>query len=372
MRKENCDDFQRLTCQTTIQAEKDGYYAFEETVFWGEKGGALPDEGTINGLPVLDLKWEGNTLWHKVDGTLSDPISMIVDPEVRLTNTAIQSALHLLDGYYRKRGSVIIAIGVHPDHQWYEVDEKNLTDQDLAEAQAYMNQAIYDQVPVSFSYVEGKDFPDPDYQDFDFVRLVRFGDLDEQPCSTPHLNHTGQIGSFVILDKENTSRGTRILVSCNRAADHKLQASYQQLKAIQQALRCKEDELVDRVQTLVDGEKKQKDEIAKLQAQLSQYQAADLAQSTDHVHVLEGLDGGALRSLGQSLLSQISDSRILLSEKEGKCSLLIVSADNKARDILATLKEDLPVRGGGSPQLVNGQVDQPLSAVQEALSKLSF
>lgn len=68
------DDFEKLTCTMKIKEVRDGYYAFDQTVFYSEKGGQLVDRGTINGLPVVDLKWDGETLYHKVDGELHNPI----------------------------------------------------------------------------------------------------------------------------------------------------------------------------------------------------------------------------------------------------------------------------------------------------------
>ena len=68
------DNLLNLSCDTTITTEKDGYYTFAETVFYGEKGGMPGDKGTINGLEVIDLKWEDDVLYHKVDGTLQNPI----------------------------------------------------------------------------------------------------------------------------------------------------------------------------------------------------------------------------------------------------------------------------------------------------------
>ena len=55
-----------------------------------EKGGMPSDKGTINGLEVLDLKWDGDTLYHKVNGELSNPIHMEVDLLTRHNNTIVQ------------------------------------------------------------------------------------------------------------------------------------------------------------------------------------------------------------------------------------------------------------------------------------------
>ena len=49
----NYDDFLKLTLDTRIKTVRDGWYAFEDTVFYGEKGGALADEGEINGQKAV-------------------------------------------------------------------------------------------------------------------------------------------------------------------------------------------------------------------------------------------------------------------------------------------------------------------------------
>ena len=83
----NYDNFLNLTMDTRIRECRDGWYAFEDTVFYGEKGGALADRGTINGREVLELRWEGDTLWHRVEGELSDPVRLEVDRLTRWNNT---------------------------------------------------------------------------------------------------------------------------------------------------------------------------------------------------------------------------------------------------------------------------------------------
>ena len=360
------DDFWRLTTDTKIAQEKDGAYTFEDTVFWGEKGGMPGDTGTINGLPVTDLFWEDGELWHCVDGKLMDPIHMEVDEDTRLTNTAAQSALHLFDGYFHRQGHIMIAVGVHEGNQWFEVDRGEFTEEEMADMQAYINQAIRDAVPLSLEYMKGEEYPDPDYQQLDTVRVVRYGDLDEQPCGTPHLHNTVEIGSFVLLEQEKTTRGVRVHVVIGPAVGRALKEKYDLLRTLERKLKVSEKELVERVSAMLDNERQQKDHIKELEEALAAAKAKTLAASSDSVICLPASDAAMLRNIGQKLVSEEKCSKILLAEKQGGCALVFVSVEGKARDWLALVKDAGQVRGGGSPQLVNGQ--SALSA--EELAKI--
>lgn len=363
------DDFWRLKTDTIIAKEKDGAYTFEDTVFWGEKGGMPGDSGTINGFPVTDLFWEHGELWHRVDGKLTDPIHMEVDEDTRLTNTAAQSALHLFDGYFRRLGHIMIAVGVHEGNQWFEVDRGEFSEEEMADMQAYINQAIRDAVPLSLEYVKGEDYPDPDYQQFDTVRVVRYGDLDEQPCGTPHLHNTVEIGSFVLLEQEKTTRGVRVHVVIGPAVGRALKEKYGLLRILERKLKVSEIELVDRVTAMLENERQQKDHIKELEEALSAAKAKTLSTSSDLVVNLPASDAAMLRNIGQKLLSEENCSKILLAEKQGGCALVFASVEGKARDWLASVKDAGQVRGGGSPQLVNGQSSLPMKELAEIVRK---
>lgn len=364
------DDFRRTSCVTRIKDQKDGWYAFEETVFYGEKGGMPSDKGTINGQPVTGLRWDGDTLYHQVEQPLQDPIAMQVDEEERVMNTAIQSALHVLDGYYAKLGRKIIAIGVHPDNQWYEVDDKNLPEGHLDEVQHFMNQVILHSQKVSFHYMKGSEYPDPEYAKYDEVRLVQIGDLNTQPCGTLHVNETSEIQCFAVLYAEKTARGTKIYVACSFAAVNRLRQAALTEQKLCHLLSGTRDTLADSVQNLQETGRKLKKDLEAAHKELAAFQAEKLLADPEPVMVLEHTDAGMLRSISQALMGKTSSLKMLAAAGEGGVSFAIVSPEGNARTLMDAVKQKIEVTGGGSPKIASGQTAAPLEPVVEILKQL--
>ena len=143
-----------------------------------------------------------------IPGTLQ--LSLIhIYSERRYQNTAVQSALHLLDGYFEAKGLYLSSVGVNPENQWFEVNSKEVNEEMLDAVEKFMNEAIHQEIPCQITYMKGSEYPDVAYHQFEELRLVRFGEINTQPCGTLHVHHTGQIESFTILDHEKTSKGTR-------------------------------------------------------------------------------------------------------------------------------------------------------------------
>lgn len=365
------DNLLNLSCDTTITTEKDGYYTFEDTVFYGEKGGMPGDKGTINGLEVIDLKWEDDILYHKVDGILENPIHMEVDKETRIINTTVQSAYHLLDGYYGKMGLYIVAIGVtSPENQWYEVNSKDLDEKHLEEVQNFMNDTLLQDIPAEFTYYKGSEYPNPKYANHDEVRVVTFGDIDSQPCGTPHVNNVNQIGSFIILGSEKTSRGTRIYTTVSWATNIKLKKYYNLIQELRKTLNGKEDNILENIQSLRNTNKVYKKQIDDLQKELTTYKVNEILQMEDNV-LVDVVDVSLLRPVSQALLNEISSKKILITTSEEITDFSIISPEGKARDIYAAIQESLEASGGGSPKIVTARSSKPKEEIIELLQNLS-
>ena len=360
------DHYKETVLNTVIKEEKDGYYAFEDTIFYGEKGGMPSDKGTINGLEVLDLKWDGDTLYHKVNGELSNPIHMEVDLFTRHTNTIVQSALHIADGFCVKHNFPLGSIGTNPDNIWYEINTE-VGDKTLDELEQYVRQAILDSIDVKISYVAGKDYGDEHYAHFDTVRIIKIGDYDKQPCGTLHVNNTSEIGSFSILSHEKTSRGTRLHCAIGMTSADHLKEVYDEYRKTAVVINPGKDKLSDAAKTLVDNNKALKKELADLKKELLQFQVKAYTALTDKVITIHE-DSSLLRDIAMALVKEISDDRFLISEKDS--SLAIISHDNKARDIFNNLKDELQLNGGGAPFCVTASSKLSHDELLEKLNNL--
>ena len=360
------DHYKETVLDTVIKEEKDGYYCFEDTIFYGEKGGMPSDKGTINGLEVLDLKWDGDTLYHKVNGELSNPIHMEVDLFTRHTNTIVQSALHIADGFCVKHNFPLGSIGTNPDNIWYEINTE-VDEETLKQLEQYVRQAILDSIDVEISYVAGKDYGDEHYAHFDTVRIIKIGDYDKQPCGTLHVNNTSEIGSFSILSHEKTSRGTRLHCAIGMTSADHLKEVYDEYKKTAVVINPGKDKLSDVAKTIVDNNKALKKELADLKKELLQFQVKAYTTSTDKVITIHE-DSSLLRDIAMALVKEISDDRFLISEKDS--SLAIISRDNKARDIFNSLKDDLQLNGGGAPFCVTASSKLSHDELLEKLNNL--
>lgn len=365
------DDYTRTECTTTIRDVKDDWYAFNDTVFYGDKGGMPSDSGTINGQKVDGLKWEGETLWHHVEGApLQDPIVMKVDFELRYAHTVPQTALHILDSYYRRKGMLITSTGCCEDNEYYDLDVAEISPRDWQELQDYINEAIRKDAPIHFHYVKGSDYPDPEYRKFETVRIVEIEGLDEQPCGTPHLNHTSEIGSFVLLDWEHRSKSTvRVYFTAGNVTRWRLVQYYKQLNRLAQMLSTSNEDLEEKAAAVTAANKEYKKQINDLTRSLMEHEAKDYAENPEKVIELTGGDSDRLRPLSQALMHVCTDTKILYAAND-MIDFAIVSRESRAREILEILKPVLNCSGGGSPKIVSGRTSVDLETFKKAVEEL--
>lgn len=279
---------------------------------------------------------------------------MQVDARTRWINTTVQSVFHLLDGYYADKNTKIVEVNADPTNQWYIVDSKRVTPEQLMAVEEWMNEVIHQDIHTTFTYVKGSDYPDPAYRKYPEVRLVHFGDINTQPYGTCHINHTSQIQSFVILGTKRVSAGTKIFIATNLVTNDCLKQDEWKLGQAAKLLSVKEDHVVDGIQKLTVKDKQLKKRVKVLKQELVVFKVKQILAEDQPINQVRIDDAGEMSMLAPQLLRQVKIDKLLVAKLGGQTSFAIISPAGKARDILTKFRALGQINGGGSPKIVTG------------------
>ena len=114
----------------------------------------------------------------------------------------------------------------------------------------------------------------------DRVRVIRIGDFSTELCGGTHLDATGQIGLFKVVNEGAVASGVRRIEAV--AGEDALRHVGQEEAALRESaslLKIPPLELPRRLQKLLDEQKQLEKQLAHLEARLARSRAQDLASS---------------------------------------------------------------------------------------------
>ncbi|MCB0315475.1 MAG: alanine--tRNA ligase, partial [Calditrichaeota bacterium] len=205
-----------------------------ETPFYAESGGQVGDRGKIIGdgfeLEVLDTQKESdhNVCICRAEGDVTltgGPVRAVVDMELRKPTTYNHTATHLLHAALREvLGEHVRQAGslVAPDHLRFDFTHfKKVEPEQLETIERIVNRQIREDYPVRYEYTDfnaakqrgamalfGEKYGD-------VVRVVSIANSPEtapvslELCGGCHVQQTGQIGPFVIVQESSIASGVR-------------------------------------------------------------------------------------------------------------------------------------------------------------------
>jgi len=202
----------------------------------------------------------------------------------------------------------------------------------------------------------------------DEVRVLRMGDFSTELCGGTHVGRTGDIGLFKIVSEGGVASGIRRIEAVTGAsALQYVEDEEIQLERMAQMLSASGGNLVDKLQSLFDRQKKLERELDGLKAKAASAAAGDLASAAQDIGGiklvaarLSGADAKALRDSVDQLKQQLGDSVVLLAgANDGKVSLVAGVSGNalgkvKAGDIVAHVAAQIGGKGGGRPDMAQG------------------
>jgi len=360
----------------------------DRTPFYAESGGQVGDTGTLAAgegrFTVTDTiklagsfhghvgRWNGKPL-HVGAALRGD-----VDGARRQAIVLNHSATHLLHSALRQvLGEHVAQKGslVAPDRLRFDFSHNApVSRADLQRIETLVNDEVRRNVAADVRHMKydeaiafgamalfGEKYGDD-------VRVLKMGDFSTELCGGTHVGRTGDIGLFKITSEGGVASGIRRIEAVTGAgALQHVEDEETQLDKMAQLLSASGGNLVDKLQSLFDRQKKLERELEGLKAKAASAAAGDLAGSARDIGGIKlvaarlaGADAKALRDSVDQLKQQLGDSVVLLAgANDGKASLVAGVSGKalgkvKAGDIVAHVAAQIGGKGGGRPDMAQG------------------
>lgn len=266
-----------------LKEGQEGFILMNQTPFYAESGGQVGDRGIMEGeeglrLQVLDVVKKLDTLHaHRVkvlSGTLQNKavLHMSVDSPRRAALRAHHSATHLLHASLRnilgpsvsQKGSLVT-----PDRLRFDFNSPKAVEfSSLLAVEQLVNEQVRKNTPVVTRIMSQTEAVEKGAMALfgekygDEVRVVSMGEGENttystELCGGTHVNQTGDIGFFKIISESSVSAGVRrIEALAGRAAEEYITAREEVLREAADLLRTAPAQLTERIQSILDKNKK--------------------------------------------------------------------------------------------------------------------
>lgn len=259
---------------TSVPRGEKCFVLMAQSPFFIVGGGQVPDQGwlVINGreTPILQARYINDRIAVQIEAPdelkVGQEVTAIVDATLRTNAMKNHTATHLLQAALMSLfGNQIKQSGslVHPDYLRFDFTyHAPLSQADIELVEQTVNKVICENIPVTTEYTTLKDATNRgviaffgDKYNPEQVRVVQISDISAELCGGTHVNRTGDIGTFKIVEVSSLAAGHRRIVALTGP---KAIAYYQQLyataKTLSQEMSVKTEEIVTQVL-------KQKDEL---------------------------------------------------------------------------------------------------------------
>ena len=387
----------------TVTTGSEALLVLDTTPFYAESGGQVGDRGVISAgtgrFSVTDTVKDGENWLHRgkvIEGQLStgDRVSTVVDLETRDAIRLNHSATHLLHAALRQvlgehvnqRGSLVDSEKLRFDFSHFEAVSKS----ELREIERLVNQQIRQNSPIETEVMDinaakekgamalfGEKYSEE-------VRVLTMGDgFSVELCGGTHAVRTGDIGLFRIVSEQGIASGVRrIEALTGRGALTEVEETDDLLAESASLLKAEKISIAEKIQSLVDQNKKLEKTITDLNRKLASGGGQDLEESAidlgEFKLLVSQLDGAEPKSLPDALdrlKNKLGSGIVVLGTvNEGKVGLIAgVTKDLTDRfnagEVVNQVASQVGGKGGGRPDMARAGGSDP-AALPGALASV--
>jgi misacylated tRNA(Ala) deacylase len=218
------DAYLREFDATVTEVDADGSrVALDRTAFYPTGGGQPHDTGTLGDARVVDVRKEGDAVWHVLEGELpavGAKAHGVVDWNRRHQLMRTHSAMHVLCGViWNEWGKAVTGGNMEPLEARMDFEFDPLPEGFAARVQELVNHEITNDRPIEIAFLaRGTAVEDEDLirtkvnlipESVQEIRIVDIVGLDKQADGGTHVHSTGEIGAFEVVKTESKGRGNK-------------------------------------------------------------------------------------------------------------------------------------------------------------------
>ncbi len=360
------------------------FFACNQTPFYAEAGGQIGDKGKFASQSstgsILDCKKQGKVYIHKaiVDkGSIKtgDVIKMSVEKEKRSAIAIHHSSTHLVHAALRA------VLGDHVQQKGSLVDEnklrfdfshtKPLTKEEITKIEDIVNKEALKNLEVKTELMKLDDALKSGAMALfgekydDDVRVLTMGEnsYSVELCGGTHVNRTGDIGFFVITNQSSVASGIRRIeaLAGSKSIEHVKKLRDVNL-SLQNSLNVSADELQEKVNSLIEENKKLKKSSKNKSAKKSVI-SSEMHEFGDWKLIVEQVDVEDTKDL-RSLADEQKNTNeklcvVIFTESSNKIALVCGVTKNlteslSAKEVVSELSNQINGKGGGRSDFAQG------------------
>ena len=360
----------------------------DKTVFYAESGGQVGDTGVISKgsakIAIADCRKVGNHhihIGHIVSGefAIGDEVDGQVDQALRQATALNHSATHLLHEALRQ------VLGDHVKQKGSLVDSERLrfdfshgeavSPEQIRKIEHIVNSEVLKNTEVTTDVMGMEDAKAKGAMALfgekygDSVRVVSIGaEFSVELCGGTHVSRTGDIGLLKVSGETSVAAGVRRIESVTGMKALEFCDNQQDsITDIASIVRGSRTTVGDKVQGIVDENRRLQKDIEKLKNKLANAAGSDLMADLRQINgvgvlatVVDGADAKSLRGVGDQVRSKIQSGVFFLAAIEGEKAALVAGVTSnltghiKAGDLLKFVTSQVGGKGGGRPDMAQG------------------
>ena len=360
----------------------------DKTVFYAESGGQVGDTGVLSKgsakIAIADCRKVGNHhihIGHIVSGefAIGDEVEGQVDQTLRQATALNHSATHLLHEALRQ------VLGDHVKQKGSLVDSERLrfdfshgeavSPEQIRKIEHIVNSEVLKNTEVTTDVMGMEDAKAKGAMALfgekygDSVRVVSIGaEFSVELCGGTHVSRTGDIGLLKVSAETSVAAGVRRIESLTGMKALEFCDNQQDsITDIASIVRGSRTTVGDKVQGIVDENRRLQKDIEKLKNKLANAAGSDLMADRRQINgvgvlatVVDGADAKSLRGVGDQVRSKIQSGVFVLAAIEGEKAALVAGVTSdltgyiKAGDLLKFVTSQVGGKGGGRPDMAQG------------------